>query len=45
MRFENGKTIDMELIICRELTHDSHVWVILKEDLALMEADHHSHLD
>ena len=46
MRFENGRTIDMELIICRELAQDSHVWVILKEDLALMEADHtNQHID
>ena len=45
MRFENGKTIDMELVIYNQLSHDSHVWVILKEDLALMEADHVSHLD
>ena len=39
MRYENGATIDMELTICRELENDSRVWVILKEDLALMEAD------
>ena len=47
MRFENGNTIDMELTINRELEPDSHVWVILKEDLALMEADQNAnnHLD
>ena len=47
MRFENGNTIDMELTINRELDPDSHVWVILKEDLALMEADQNAnnHLD
>ena len=39
MRFENGQMIDMEQIICRYLEQDQHVWVILKEDLALMEAD------
>ena len=39
MRFEGGRTIDMELTICNELAPDSHVWVILKEDLALMEAE------
>ena len=39
MRFENGQMIDMELVIGRELEQDAHVWVILKEDLALMEAD------
>ena len=46
MRFENGSTIDMELTICRELAQDSHVWVILKEDLALMEnSGANQHLD
>ena len=39
MRFENGQRIDMEQIIHRELENDQHVWVILKEDQALMEAD------
>ena len=39
MRYENGQMIDMELVIGRELEQDCHVWVILKEDLALMEAD------
>ena len=39
MRYENGNTIDMENIICRELENSSSVWVILKEDLALLEAD------
>ena len=47
MRFESGDTIDMELTINRELQPNSNVWVILKEDLALMEADQHanSHFD
>ena len=46
MRYENGRGIDMELTICRELTPDTHVWVILKEDLALMEAENmNGHLD
>ena len=39
MRFENDQRIDMEQIINRELQNESHVWVILKEDLALEEAD------
>ena len=39
MRFENGTIIDMDLVIHRELENDAEVWVILKEDLALMEAD------
>ena len=41
MRFENGTLIDMDLTICDKLQdNDQHVWVILKEDLALMEAEH-----
>ena len=40
MRFENGTLIDMELTICDKLENDTNVWVILKEDLALMEAEH-----
>ena len=40
MRFENGTLIDMEVTICDKLTANSDVWVILKEDLALMEAEH-----
>ena len=39
MRFENGELIDMDLIIVEKLPPDTHVWVILKEDLALMEAE------
>ena len=39
MKFENGVIIDMDLIIHRELENMQEVWVILKEDLALMEAD------
>ena len=40
MRFENGTLIDMDITICDKLEGDTHVWVILKEDLALMEAEH-----
>ena len=39
MRFENGELIDMDLIIIDKLKADTHVWVILKEDLALMESE------
>ena len=39
MRYENGDLIDMELTICDKLESEVHVWVILKEDLALMEAE------
>ena len=39
MRFENGDMIDMEFTICDKLEPEEHVWVILKEDLALMEAE------
>jgi hypothetical protein len=39
MRFENGDLIDMEFTICDKLEEEEHVWVILKEDLALMEAE------
>lgn len=39
MRDEAGKMIDMENIICDKLESDIHIWVILKEDLALMEAE------
>ena len=48
MRYENGITIDMEQVICRELENASEVWVMLKEDIALMEAENtgaHAHLD
>ena len=39
MRFENGNEINMEKTIFHELQTESHVWVILKEDKALEEAD------
>ena len=39
MRYETGQTIDMDLTICSELQNGEQVWVILKEDLALMEDD------
>ena len=47
MRFESGNEINMEATIFCELQNDSHVWVILKEDKALEEADHgaRGHLD
>jgi hypothetical protein len=40
MRFETGALIDMEWTIKEKLETDAHVWVILKEDQALMEAEH-----
>ena len=39
MRFENGTLIDMECTICDKLETNTEVWVLLKEDLALMEAE------
>ena len=39
MRYENGQTIDVDQTIKAELHPDSQVWVILKEDLAVMEAE------
>ncbi len=39
MRFESGDQVDMEHIICDKLEDDMHIWVILKEDLALIEAE------
>ncbi len=39
MRYENGQLVDMDAIITDKLENDVHVWVILKEDLALMEAE------
>jgi hypothetical protein len=44
MRYENGSQVDMESIISNclekgEKTEIPHIWVILKEDLALMEAE------
>lgn len=39
MRFENGDLIDVEAIISNKLKAEEHVWVILNEDLALMEAE------
>jgi hypothetical protein len=40
MRYENGTIIDMETtIISDKLENEIHVWVILKEDLALMESE------
>ncbi len=39
MRFENGDQIDMDLIICDTLKEETHVWVILKEDIALMQSE------
>ena len=39
MRYENSERINMDMSIRSELKNDAHVWVILKEDLALMEAE------
>lgn len=39
MRYENGTILDMDTIICDKLESEIHVWVILKEDLALMESE------
>ena len=42
MRFEDGNLLNMDYCICdneKLLELDAHVWVILKEDLALMEAE------
>jgi len=39
MRYENGSMVDMEAIISDRLESEVHVWVVLKEDLALMEAE------
>lgn len=39
MRYENGTLIDMDCIICDKLENEIHIWVILKEDLALMESE------
>ena len=42
MRFEDGNLLNMDYAICdneKLLESDVHVWVILKEDLALMEAE------
>jgi hypothetical protein len=36
MRFENGDEIEMDKVISDTLTEEIHVWVILKEDIALM---------
>jgi hypothetical protein len=39
MRFENGQYIGWDFIIKDTLQDDVHIWVILKEDLALIEAE------
>ena len=39
MRYENGGMVDMDTIISDKLETEVHVWVVLKEDLALMEAE------
>lgn len=39
MRYEEGEQIDMDLIICETLKEEEHVWVILKEDIALMQSE------
>ena len=45
MRYENGTLIDMEVTICDKLENNTHVWVLLKEDLALIEAEHQNNRD
>lgn len=45
MRYENGTLIDMDNIICDKLENEIHIWVILKEDLALMESEQQKNLD
>ena len=47
MRFESGNEINMEMTIFTELQNRQHVWVILKEDKALEEAEpgNRAHLD
>ena len=37
MRFESGDQIEMDLVISETLKEEMHVWVILKEDIALMQ--------
>ena len=39
MRFENGQYIGWDFVIKNSLEDDVHIWVILKEDLALIEAE------
>ena len=41
MRFEDGNMINLDYTICEceQLKSGTHVWVILKEDQALMEAE------
>jgi hypothetical protein len=39
MRYENGNIIDMDHIIADKIENEIHVWVILKEDLALIESE------
>lgn len=38
MKLENGVTLNMQDVCNETLTDEMHVWVILKEDVALMEA-------
>ena len=39
MRFDNGQYIGWDFIIKDTLNDDVDIWVILKEDLALIEAE------
>ena len=39
MRYENGNFIGWDFIIKDTVPDDVHIWVILKEDLALIEAE------
>ena len=39
MRYENGDQIDMDLIISDTLKDETNIWVMLKEDIALMQSE------
>ena len=45
MRYESGNEINMDMTIFNELANKQHVWVILKEDKALEDADPASRVD
>jgi len=39
VRYENETMLNMDDIICESLSEDAHVWVMLKEDMILLEAE------
>lgn len=39
MRFENGVMLNMDDIITEHLNDEAHVWVMLKEDMALIDSE------